>query len=80
MNKKSNEPLYKTGEIVVIEETETRAKVLEIQSTGGSWLYTVRKEPWKVLGYTITRASTTICFENEIRKNEVGFAFFFLDV
>jgi len=67
-----SEPLYKIDEIVIIEETETRAKVLESQSAGSMWLYTLRKEPWTILGYTITRASTTICFENEIRKEEKG--------
>ena len=72
MREKISDPLYKTGEIVIIEETETRAKVLESQSTGSTWLYTLRKEPWTVLGYTITRASTTICIENEIRKEEKG--------
>ena len=68
MRGKNNDPLYKVGEVIIIEDTETRAKVLDVQSTGMTFLYTVRKEPWTVLGYTITRASTTICFENEIRK------------
>lgn len=72
MREKGNEPLYKIGEVVIIEETESRAKVLEVQSTGETWLYTVRKEPWTILGYTITRASTTICFEKELRKEEKG--------
>ena len=69
MRGKNSEPLYKVGEVVIIEETETRAKVLEVQSVGNSWLYTLRKEPFVILGYTIIRSGTTICMERERSKS-----------
>ncbi len=69
MREKQSEPLYKMGEVVIIEDTETRAKVLEVQSTGGSWLYTLAKEPFVILGYTIIRSGTTICMERELSKS-----------
>ncbi len=69
--KKLNKPKFEVGENVLIVERGLVAKVLECQPlpTNNEWLYTLKKDPWKVFGYVVTAGSAQIiCLERELEK------------
>ncbi len=62
-------PRFEVGEDVLIVERNLVAKVLESQPIPTGWVYTLKKDPWKVFGYTVQAGtSQIICLEHELEK------------